>query len=114
MDPDELTGPPTKGGGEGSGRGRVLHPAPPRVADASPHRDPGGPARRSRPRLRMDRRAVIPVNLVLLGRPPATPRRSDGTGGPRHRPATARAPPAPLPHPPGPPHPSPPPPPPTP
>src|SRR5258708_11865759 len=86
MDPDELTGPPTKGGGEGSGRGRVLHPAPPRVAGASPHRDPGGPARRSRTRVRMDRRAIIAVSLCSSGGRPPVREDEMALGGPATRP----------------------------
>src|SRR5258708_19286972 len=105
MDPDELTGPPTKGGGEGSGRGRVLHPAPPRVAGASPHRDPGGPARRSRTRVRMDRPAIIPVNLCSSGRPPPAPEDEMALGAPATRPSSP--PPTPPPHPPLPPAPTP-------
>jgi len=50
-----------------AGGGRVLHRHLPRVADASPHRDPGAPARRSRPRVRIDRRAIIAVSFCSSG-----------------------------------------------
>ena len=49
--------------------GSCSSPGTSRVADASPRRDPGGPAQRSRPHIRLDRRPIICVSSRVLAPP---------------------------------------------